>query len=118
MDHRDDGFAMFLFERAHQLHYLVARGHVEKRGRLVEEHKGCVLRQDHGDEGALPLAAGKLGYRALGKVCQPTRLKRPLHCFVIGSIHRREYPVMWVPTTGHQSPHAHGRCGVLLRQQA
>ena len=118
MDHRNDGLAVLLLERAHQLHNLVARRHVEKRGRLVEEHHGRILRQDHGDEGTLTLPAGELGHGVLGELCKPACRKRPVNYLVIRCVHRREHPMVRKPPALHKPPHAHGRCRVLLRQQA
>lgn len=83
MQHDDNGFAVPVGQFAHEAENGILILHVEMVDRFVHQDHVGILRQHHGDEGALALAAGQrvdLCFRLVFQPDGPQRLgkKRPV----------------------------------------
>ena len=90
--------------------------YVQIGGRLVQQHIGCVLSQQHGQIGSLPLAAGQLLHAPAGQTFRPCLQQRPLNN---PPVLRRKLPghgEMGNSSVGHQLPHTDGRHRSALGQ--
>src|SRR5690606_23757879 len=76
VQHEDDGLAKFGGGATQEPHHRNGMLHVEVVERLVEQHVVGVLRQHHGDKGALALAARDLVEEASREVLEPEIGKR------------------------------------------
>ena len=91
MDDHDDGLARLLVQAADQLHRLVAGADVEVGGGLVEHDEVGVLRQRHGDERSLALAARQPPQLLRPEPRDARKLEGALHVLAILA---RELPLM------------------------
>ena len=107
MPDEDVGQAQFLLQAHHQPDDLGLNGHVQSGDDLITHQERWAQRQRPGDVDALPLSAGKLVGKAVGKFgIQAHQHKHPLRQFIqLSPAHPLVHPLDVVPL---QNDGAHG----------
>ena len=119
MQYENDGAALLLVEAGDQLEAIELVGHVEMVDRLVETDDVGLLRQHHGDPGALQLAARERADAAMAQGLDAGAGHGGGDRRVVARTPGLEHGLMRVAPQAHQLLHRHvlRRAGAL-RQEA
>ena len=119
VEHHDNGPVFFPIQPHYELHDLELVRHVEIGGRLVEQEQRRLLRQRHGNPGALSLAPGELVDDPLAQLGHSRQAQRVLDRFFVVSGRRVQEALMREPAATNEVLHRQAFWrGCLLRQQA
>ena len=80
------GLAFVVSQTVKQLQHVDTACHIEKRGRLIEQDYGCLLRHSARNHRFLALAVGKFGDKFFSLMAYSHRLHRLCHNLTVAAV--------------------------------